>query len=131
MINVAVVGCGYWGPNLIRNFIVNQEINLLWVCDLDTQRLGAVASNYPTVKKTTRLSDILNDPNVEGVALATPVSTHYTLAEQCLKSGKHVLMEKPFVSTSDQAKRLLALAKKQQLQILCDHTFCYTGAVKK
>ncbi len=131
MINIAVVGCGYWGPNLIRNFMANQNTNLLWVCDLDPQRLDAVLAIYPSVKKTTYFPDILEDSDIEGVVISTPVSNHYQLAKSCLENNKHVLVEKPFVTNSKQALELIALAEEKKLQIMCDHTFCYTGAVQK
>lgn len=131
MIKVAIIGCGYWGPNLIRNFIISKETNLVWACDLDSERLAAVLSPYPSVKKTTSFDDILTDPQIEGVAIATPVDSHYLLAKSCLEHDKHVLIEKPFVSSSEQGQELLELADKKNLQIMCDHTFCYTGVVRK
>lgn len=131
MINLAVIGCGYWGPNLIRNIISCSTTNLSWVCDVNNDRLKKALTPYPSVKQTNDILQILSDDNVQGVVIATPVSTHYALAKTCLEHGKHVLIEKPMTANLCQAESLVALAKRENLQIMCDHTFCYTGAVKK
>lgn len=131
MIRVAVVGCGYWGPNLIRNFVGSSDTEVIWVCDQDLGRLEKVARFYRQVNRTTDIADILADKRVDGVAIATPVETHFPLAEACLKEGKHVLVEKPLASKLDQGEELVKLANEKNLQLMCDHTFCYTGAVRK
>ncbi len=131
MINLAVIGCGYWGPNLIRNIISCSKTKLLWVCDLDGERLKKVLAPYPTVLGTTSVTDLLYDKSLQGVVIATPVSTHYDLAKLFLEHGKHVFIEKPMTANLLQAESLVALAEKQNLQIMCDHTFCYTSAVQK
>lgn len=131
MITVGVIGCGYWGPNLIRNFVTCPDTKLLWACDKDTQRLERVMRPYPGVEKTTDIAELLSDKRLDAVALATPVHTHYPLAKACLESGKHVLVEKPMASRVEQGEELLQLAEARGLQLMCDHTFCYTGAVKK
>jgi predicted dehydrogenase len=131
MINVAVIGCGYWGPNLIRNFMSCTETNLLWACDLDARRLDRVLAPFPSVRKTTVFSDILDDDTVEAVAIATPVGSHYPLAKAALQKGKHVLLEKPLAASVAQGRELVELADRNDLRLMCDHTFCYTGAVRK
>lgn len=131
MIKVGVIGCGYWGPNLIRNFVVCPETELLWVCDLDEKRLKKVSSPYPGLRQTTHFEDILADDKVDAVAIATPVNTHFSIAKACLESGKHLLIEKPLACSIAQGEELIELAKKNKLQVMCDHTFCYTGAVRK
>ncbi|MBW1795542.1 MAG: Gfo/Idh/MocA family oxidoreductase [Deltaproteobacteria bacterium] len=131
MVNVAVVGCGYWGPNLIRNFVSCPDTDLVWACDLDERRLEKVLSPYPVVRRTTDVKEVLSDDNVEAVAVATPVHTHFLIARACLESGKHVLVEKPLTASVAEGKELVSLSKEKDLQIMCDHTFCYTGAVRK
>ena len=131
MINVAVIGCGYWGPNLIRNFVTCAETELIWACDLDEKRLEKVLRPYPIVSRTTDLRDILADNGVDAIAIATPVHSHFPIAKACLQSGKHVLIEKPLASSVVQGEELVNLAEKNNLRIMCDHTFCYTGAVRK
>ncbi|HCC54448.1 MAG TPA: oxidoreductase [Desulfobulbaceae bacterium] len=131
MVNTAVIGCGYWGPNLIRNFMTCPETNLLWACDLDPKRLTHVMAPFPSVQKTTTVANILNDDKVEAVAIATPVGTHYPLAKAALEKGKHVLLEKPLAASVAQGSELVELAAKNDLRLMCDHTFCYTGAVRK
>jgi len=131
MINVGVVGCGYWGPNLIRNFVTCPETELVWACDLDEKRLEKVLRPYPDVRKTTRLKDVLADEGVNAITIATPVHTHFPIAKACLESCKHVLVEKPLASSVLQGEELVNLAEKNNLRLMCDHTFCYTGAVRK
>jgi len=131
MINVGVVGCGYWGPNLIRNFVTCPETELVWACDLDEKRLEKVLRPYPDVSKTTCLKDILADEGVNAIAIATPVHTHFPIGKACLESCKHILVEKPLASSVIQGEELVNLAEKNNLRLMCDHTFCYTGAVRK
>lgn len=130
-IKVAVVGCGYWGPNLIRNFIACPATTLIWACDIDHKRLERVLRPYPGVKSTTELEDVLADDTIDAVAIATPVDSHFSIAKACLENGKHVLIEKPLASSVAQGQELIHLAREKGLQIMCDHTFCYTGAVRK
>jgi predicted dehydrogenase len=127
---VGVIGCGYWGPNLIRNFVGCPDTELLWACDLDENRLENVLRPYPNVRKTTDLNEVLADENVSAIAIATPVDSHYHLAKTCLEHGKHVLVEKPLASNVLQGEELVQLAKEKNLQLMCDHTFCFTGAVR-
>ncbi|MBM4310898.1 MAG: Gfo/Idh/MocA family oxidoreductase [Deltaproteobacteria bacterium] len=131
MIQTAVVGCGYWGPNLIRNFVACPLTELAWVYDMDPQKMDRATRMYPTVRKAAGLTDILNDPGVSAVAIATPVNAHFEIARACLESGKHVLLEKPLASSVAQGEELVRLAHERGLQLMCDHTFCYTGAVRK
>ena len=131
MINAAVIGCGYWGPNLIRNFVSSHHAELLWACDVNKVRLEGALRPYPMVRDTVEMDDILADRDVSAVAIATPVRTHYTIARACLEAGKHVLVEKPLASSVAQGEELVRLAREKNLQLMCDHTFCYTGAVRK
>ena len=131
MINVALIGCGYWGPNLIRNFVTCSDTNLLWACDLDEERMAKVLSPYPIVKQTADMNELLEDKTVDAVAIATPVHSHYKIAKAVLEAGKHVLIEKPLASSVKEGLELIKLAKSKGLQIMADHTFCYNGAVLK
>jgi len=131
MINVGVIGYGYWGPNLVRNFIENPTTNVLYVCDIDESRLKALKGKNPQIKTTTHYKDLLKDSNVKLVAISTPVSTHYKLAYDALRAGKHVLIEKPMTSNTSHAEKLIELAEKQNLMLFVDHTFIYTGAVRR
>lgn len=131
MINVAAVGCGYLGPNLIRNFVTSPFTELLWACDLDTKQLEKVLPPYPGVKRSIALEDVLAQDTVDAVAIETPVHAHFPIAKMCLESGKHVLLEKPLASSVKQGRELVDLAKQKNLQPMCDHTFCYHGAVRK
>ena len=131
MINVAVIGCGYWGPNLIRNFVACPETDLVWACDLDEERMAKVLSPYPGVKSTRDMNELLTDSDIDAIAIATPVHTHFPIAKACLESGKHVLIEKPLASSVAQGEQLVNLAEKNNLRLMCDHTFCYAGAVRK
>ena len=131
MINVGVIGYGYWGPNMVRNFYANKDARVAWVCDLSKDRLALVESGYPTVKTTTDHKDILKDSGVDAVVISTPVSAHFPLAQEALESGKHVLLEKPMTSTVEQSEKLVDLAEKKKRTLMVDHTFLYTGAVRK
>ena len=131
MINVGVIGCGYWGPNLIRNFVTYPGTKLKWACDLDKNRLEKVLGPYPSVGSTTDFKEILADGEVDAIAIATPVNTHFPLAKACLESGKNVLVEKPLASSVGEGRELVELARQKNLKLMCDHTFCYTGAVRK
>jgi predicted dehydrogenase len=103
----------------------------VWACDLDKERLGKVLMPYPGVRSTTDLKDVLDDDKIDGIAIATPVNTHFPIAKACLESGKHILVEKPLASSVAEGEELIDLANRNDLQIMCDHTFCYTGAVRK
>lgn len=131
MIGVAVVGYGYWGPNLVRNFWDVPGARLVSVCDLQAERLKGVQARYPAVEVTTSYDDVLRDPRVDVVAIATPVTSHFPLALKALEAGKHVFIEKPMTATAEQAVRLVDLADRRGLVVGVDHTFVYTGAVRK
>ena len=131
MINVAVVGYGYWGPNLVRNFMEATTAQVDVVADLDTTRLAQVALRYPTIRTTTKFSDILANPAIHAVAIATPVSTHFDLGMAALRAGKHIWLEKPMTETAAQAHRLADEAQRRNLVLFVDHTFVYTSAVRK
>ncbi len=131
MINIGVIGYGYWGPNLVRNFAEIPGVKVTKVSDFKPELLAKVQSRYPTIEVTTNCQDIFTDPKIDAVVIATPVSTHFDLALAALLSGKHVLVEKPITTTSEQAMRLIEEAEKRQLVLMVDHTFVYTGADKK
>ena len=131
MIRVGVVGYGYWGPNLVRNFADLPNARVTVVADRRPERLAQAERRYPGVRITTDPGDLIADPNVDAVAIATPVALHYELANAALRAGKHVLVEKPIASTSDEASRLIDEAARRKLVLMVDHTFVYTGAVQK
>jgi predicted dehydrogenase len=131
MIGVAVIGFGYWGPNLVRNFSEAAGSEVRWICDLSPARLARANSTYPSVKTTRDYRDILADPAVDSVAIATPLSSHYELALAAIRSGRHVLIEKPIAATSEQARHLIDEAEKRGVALMVDHTFVYHGAVRK
>jgi predicted dehydrogenase len=131
MINVGVIGYGYWGPNLVRNFAEAPSSQVVAVSDLNAERLALVRSRYPAIETTTDYRDLLTDGNLDAIAIATPVSSHYELAMHALQAGKHVLVEKPLVATSEEAARLVDEADRCQRVLMVDHTFVYTGAVRK
>src|SRR5687767_8475794 len=131
MIRVGVIGYGYWGPNLVRNFMLASESIVTRVCDLREERLAPLQKVYPGLKTCTRALDLINDPDIDAVVIATPVSSHFELTLAALQAGKHVLVEKPLASTSDEARRLVDEAAARKLVLLVDHTFVYTDAVRK
>jgi predicted dehydrogenase len=131
MINIGIVGYGYWGPNLVRNFAETPGANVAAVADLDTAKLAIVQRRFPAVKTTTDFRALLNDPAIDAIAIATPVNTHFELALAALRAGKHVWLEKPMTETSKQARQLVDEAEQRGLVLLIDHTFIYTGAVAK
>jgi len=131
MIRVGVIGYGYWGPNLVRNFAERPDAQVVVVADRRPERLDQVQRRYPTIRVTTDPSDLIADPAVDAVVIATPVGLHFELAMAALRGGKHVLVEKPMASTSDEASRLIDEAQRRRLVLMVDHTFVYTGAVQK
>ncbi len=131
MIKVAVIGCGYWGPNLIRNFHGVPDFELRAIADLDERRLAHVGKQYPHVSKTTNHREILADPAIEAVAVATPVSSHRELGLAVLEAGKHLFIEKPMAASAEDCRRMLEAADKRGLQIMVGHTFLFTPAVRK
>lgn len=131
MINVAIIGYGYWGPNLVRNFNAVEGCKVKWVSDLRKPRLELVSKQYAGIQVTENVADIFNDEAVNAVIIATPVHQHYPLALEALNAGKHVLIEKPMTQSVEEAEALGALAQKKGLVLMVDHTFLYTGAVQK
>lgn len=131
MIRVGVIGAGYWGPNIIRNFTSHPETQVLAVCDVREERLHRVRSIYPHVEVTVHADELMNRTDLDLIAICTPVSTHYKLAKQALESGKHVFVEKPMTSSSAEALELIRLAREKDLHIFVDHTFLFTPAVQK
>jgi predicted dehydrogenase len=131
VIRIGIVGYGYWGPNLVRNFAETPGAELAAVADLDPKKLEVVKKRFPAVKTTTRFQDLLEDPAIDAIAIATPVNTHFELGVASLKAGKHLWLEKPMAESSLQAQKLVDEAEKRKLVLLVDHTFIYTGAVRK
>ena len=129
--NVAIIGLGYWGPNLVRNFLSNKNIENVYGCDHNPARLRFIEEKFPTIKLTSDVNEIFSNKNIDIVAIAVPVKYHYELASKSLQSGKHIWVEKPFTASSIEAEELINLAEKKALKIFVDHTFIYTGAVRK
>jgi predicted dehydrogenase len=129
-IGLAVIGLGYWGPNLLRVLADNPSGEVRWICDLDRDRLARFRRRYPSSRVTTRLQRVLDDPRVDAVVIATPVHTHYSLAAQALAAGKHVFVEKPLAPSAELADDLAELATERQLTLMCGHTFIYSPPVR-
>ena len=126
----AVVGVGYWGPNFVRNLSALPETDLVMVCDRDASALDRIARQYPAVETSIDLHDVLEDPSIDAVVIATPISTHHRLAEEALRAGKHVLVEKPLAGTSEDASELIRLADERRLTLMPGHTFLYSPPVR-
>lgn len=131
MINIGLVGYGYWGPNLARNFNNDPNFDLACICDVSSDRLKAAGALYPQVKLIDTVDELLNGNNLDAIAIATPVSTHFDLAKRALDADKHVWIEKPMTDRVEQAEQLIDLALRKNKTLLVDHTFIYTGAVRK
>lgn len=131
MVRIGVIGYGYWGPNIVRNFSTVDGSKVVAVCDAKEEVLKKAAKVYPGIRTTTSVDELIKAPDIDAVAVITPVFTHFELAKKALSEGKHVFVEKPFTYTSDQAKELIDLAAKKNLRIMVDHTFLFTGAVMK
>jgi predicted dehydrogenase len=130
-LGAAVIGAGYWGPNLVRNFQASPDWDLRWVCDLDQERAERIAGHVPGVRITSDLNDVLDDPEVTAVAVATPAATHTEVVLACLDAGRHVLVEKPLASSLADGQKLVTAAEDRGLVLMCDHTYCYTPSVLK
>ncbi len=130
-IGLAVIGAGYWGPNLVRTALSTPVLRLEWLCDLDTQRAQAVLGLRSAVGVTSSYDQVLADPAVAAVAIATPAATHFDLVRAALEAGKHVLVEKPLTATAAEGQKLAGLARRSGLVLMCDHTYCYTPAVRR
>ena len=130
-INTAVIGFGYWGPNLARNIFQSTSMSLEVICDISQARLDKAHKLYPSVKLTTDFNEIIDDNKIEAIFIATPVNTHYELARKALLKGKHVLLEKPMTGSLKEAKELLKISKKMNKVLLVNHIFLYNGAIRK
>ncbi len=130
-VKFGVIGYGYWGPNIVRNLDQLERVDLMGVCDLSASARQRVQKAHPHISVTADPNDLLKSPDIDAIAVITPVWTHFELAKQALENGKHVFVEKPFTSNSAQAQELIELAAKKNLQIMVDHTFLFTGAVRK
>jgi predicted dehydrogenase len=131
MLRIGVVGYGYWGPNVARNFQAVDRAELVGICDANPAALARAKRQYPQVRLTSSVNDLLGSKDIDAVALITPVASHYALAKSALQQGKHVFVEKPFTCNADQGEELVELALRSNLIIMVDHTFLFTGAVRK
>lgn len=131
MLNIGVIGYGYWGPNIVRNLTDMNGVTVRAVCDVNLEALKKVKQKYPHIYLSRDSRDVIHSPDVDAVAIVTPVSTHFSLAKEALENGKHIFVEKPFTATSKEAEQLIRLADKKKLKIMVDHTFVFNGAVRK
>ena len=131
IVRMGVIGYGYWGPNIVRNIRNIENAELVAICDKNPAALKRAARAYPGVRLSTDFAEVLRSPEIDAIAVITPVWTHYELAKSALENGKHVFVEKPFTSTPRQAEELIELADRKGLKIMVDHTFLFSGAVKK
>jgi predicted dehydrogenase len=127
---LGVVGLGYWGPNLLRVLADRTDVRVEWICDRREDRLERFARRYPRVEPTTRFEDLLEEPSIDAILIATPVFTHFELASQALRAGKHTFVEKPLASTSAEADELLELSEDAEVALMCGHTFLYSPPVR-
>lgn len=129
--NIGFIGCGYWGPNMIRNFNAMDNVTVKAVADLRPERLEFIKKQFPSIASiTTDAESVLQDTAIEAIVICTPVSSHFPLGKAALENGKHLLLEKPFTATVEQSEQLIELAEKKNLKLMVDHTFIYTGAVR-
>jgi predicted dehydrogenase len=131
MLRVGVIGYGYWGPNIVRNFHGQEQSRVVAVCDRSPQSVQRVRRAYPEIPVTNNFSDLVTATDIDAIAVVTPVWTHFELAKAALMNGKHVFVEKPFTTSTAQAEELIELAELKNLKIMVDHTFLFTGAVKR
>ena len=131
MLRMGVIGYGYWGPNIVRNFNTANGSRVSMICDMNEQTLTKVKNVYPQINVTSDVDELINSPEVDAIAIATPVFTHHEFAKKALNAGKSVFIEKPFTYTVDEAEDLVELATKNNLKLMVDHTFLYTGSVRK
>jgi len=130
-LNIGVIGYGYWGPNVVRNFYNTPNATVVSVCDLNPKALQRVRRMYPTMAVTTNPMDVLTSPDVDAVAIVTPISHHFALAKKALENGKHIFVEKPFTAKASEAEELINIAARRNLVIMVDHTFLFNSAVRK
>ena len=131
MINIAVIGYGYWGPNLVRNFQEAGNTRVVACCDRSPERLRQLKAKHPSIETFSEYDDVLKNPQIDAVVISTPVATHYDFARKAFENGKHVLVEKPVTASVSEAEKLVEMAEKRGLTFMVDHTFIYTGAVRK
>src|ERR1017187_5580556 len=131
ILNIGLIGCGYWGPNLLRNFSATEGAAVGLCCDLDQRRFAKLATLHPKTQFITNADEVLNNPEIDAVAIATPVTTHFEIAKRALEAGKHVLVEKPLTMRVEHAEELVALAHKKGLVLMVDHVFVYSPSVVK
>ena len=131
MLKLGVLGYGYWGPNVVRNFASQPDCRVVTICDTNPKAVAQALRHHPAVHATSNPDEVMRSSEIDAVAVVTPVSTHYDLAKKALENGKHVFVEKPFTATSAQAEELIELADRKNLQIMVDHTFLFNGAVRK
>lgn len=131
MLNIAVVGCGYWGPNLIRNFMGLPGCNMAKVCDTDEVRLAHIKSLYPTVETCMDFDELVDDPSIDAIVVALPVRFHYPMAKKSLEAGKHTFVEKPMASSTAECSELIEIARQKRLTLMVGHTFIYSPPVRK
>ncbi|HYK87182.1 MAG TPA: Gfo/Idh/MocA family oxidoreductase [Acidobacteriota bacterium] len=130
MLGIGIIGHGYWGPNLVRNFMESGSSRVVAVCDLRPERLAQLKARYPAIETTSDSRDLIRNPAIDAIAVVTPVSSHFDLALAALRAGKHVLVEKPLAQTTDQGRRLIEEAERARRVLMVDHTFVYTSAVR-
>jgi predicted dehydrogenase len=130
-LTLAQIGCGYWGPNLLRNFNANKHSRVKWVAEMSAKRRAFVEENYPNTKAIDNIDVILNDNEVDAVIVATPAATHFSIAKSVLEAGKHVFVEKPLSMSVKEAEILVQISKEKQLTLCVGHTFLYNAAVRK
>jgi predicted dehydrogenase len=128
---MGVIGYGYWGPNIVRNFNSTEGLSIASICDLNPDRLKRAKRSYPGIELTTDANEILSSSKIDAVAVVAPLAMHFDLAKRALENGKYVFVEKPFTQTAAQAEELIELADRKKLKIMVDHTFLFTGAVRK
>ena len=131
MFNIGIVGCGYWGPNLVRNFNSLSDCTVKWLCDANPDRLAYMKKLYRNIETTVKYEDMVNNNDIDAVAIATPVRLHFKMAKAALLAGKHTLIEKPMAASSEECTELIALAQKQSLTLMVGHTYIYSACVRK
>ena len=131
MIRFGVIGYGYWGPNIVRNLHVLEAVEVVAICDKSSSALRRAGQLYPHVRLTSDANDLIQSPEIDAIAIITPVWTHFELTKRALQNGKHVFVEKPFTATSSEAEELIEIAARRNLTVMVDHTFLFTGAVRK
>ncbi len=131
MLNIALVGCGYWGPNLIRNFNSFAECRVKKACDIDKERLKHIKSLYPDVEIVSEFEHLIHDTDIDAIAIATPVRFHFEMAKKSLSTGMHTFIEKPMASSADECRELVEIAQRNSLTLMVGHTYIYSAPIQK